>query len=119
MDARLSLLALCAACIIVAMFMSRPWTGLAWSICGVGFAAGAWYMWLEHLEDRREREAAREWLERFESLVDIRDVTDDGHLYEHFDREEWQHIFAALEAMRPGERSLRRAILQVDPSYLD
>jgi len=40
-----------------------------------------------------------------------------GHLYEHLDAEEWERVFALVERMPRGARSLRRAIEEVDPSF--
>ena len=43
----------------------------------------------------------------------------DGHLNERFDEHQWERIFGVLEGMPPGKRSLRQAIMQVDPSFED
>jgi hypothetical protein len=51
-------------------------------------------------------------------FMQILDVEDDGHLYEWLDPQQWQGVFAALEAMPPDSRSLRAAILATYPEVL-
>lgn len=107
-----------AACILAFMFAPRSWPawsrGLLWA---PGFVAAIAYMWLERAENRRAREGATKWLARYNGLVDAHDVPDDGHLYEYLDADEWERVFALVERMPPGARSLRRAIKEVDPSF--
>ncbi len=59
------------------------------------------------------------WQKRLEMLTVIKDVNDDGHLYEWFDPPEWEQIFKALEQMPRDSRSLRAAIISVDPTFMD
>ena len=88
--------------------------GLLWA---PGFAGAIAYTWLERTENRRAREDASNWLARYNALADAHDVPDDGHLYECLDPEEWERVFALVERMPLGDRSLRRAIEEVDPSF--
>jgi hypothetical protein len=101
-------------------FMLAPRNWPAW-VCGLlwvpAFAAGIAYMWLERAENRLARKDAANWLARYNTLVDAHDVPDDGHLYEYLAPEEWARVFALVEQMPPGDRSLRRAIREVDPSF--
>ena len=62
--------------------------------------------------------AVQQWRRRLPGLGALRDVEDDGHLYEGLDPPHWQEVFAALEAMPPNARSLRSAILATHPEVL-
>ena len=107
-----------AAGILAFMFAPRSWPawsrGLLWA---PAFVAGIAYMWLERAENRRTRDDAATWLAKYNALTDAHDVPDDGHLYEYLDPDEWRRVFALVEQMPPGTRSLRRAIKEVDPSF--
>jgi hypothetical protein len=107
-----------AACILAFMFAPRSWPawsrGLLWA---PGFVAAIAYTWLERAEHRRARKEATKWLARYNGLGDAHDVPDDGHLHECLDAGEWERVFALVEQMPPGARSLRRAIREVDPSF--
>ena len=81
-------------------------------------AAGLALMYRARVEAAGEREAFERWSERLTGLGTVRDVEDDGHLYEWLDPPHWQQVFAALEAMPPNSRSLRSAILATHPEVL-
>ena len=114
----LALLAAWAVC-LVAYVIVRPalWSPAFWLIAAPGLAAGLAYMAVSYQEGRRMRRSAEAWLRRLESSVDTLDVEDDGHLHEWFDARQWERIFQELERMPKGQRSLRRAIATVDPSF--
>ena len=115
---RLWLYVIFAACILAFMFAPRSWS--VWSrslLWAPAFAAGIAYMWLGRDENRRARDEAAKWLTRYNNLRDAHDVPDDGHLYESLDADDWARVFALVEQMPPGARSLRRAIKEVDPSF--
>lgn len=71
-------------------------------------------------ESKNSNQNYRIWKNRLDQLIsgDF-DVKDDGHLYEWFDKKEWEKIFGELEKMPNGARSLKRAILSIDPDYTD
>ena len=71
-----------------------------------------------HVEAAAERAAFVQWSARLSGLGTLRDVDDDGHLYEWLDPPQWQEVFAALEAMPANARSLRSALLATHPEVL-
>jgi hypothetical protein len=117
---RLALYGIFAIACLFAMFMPRGWpAAIRYATWSIGALAGATYMWLSHRETRREVVAAQAWQRRYDDLADHHDVPDDGHLYECFDSAQWGRVFEELEGMPPGQRSLRKAIMAVDPSFLE
>jgi hypothetical protein len=88
----------------------------------VGVAAGASYHALLHRGSEAAasyRQEASWWKARMDALGPTIDVDDDGHLFEWFDVPEWEQIFALLEELPPGSRSLRSAIESVAPDALN
>jgi hypothetical protein len=81
-------------------------------------AVGLALMHRARVEATAEREAFAQWSSRLASLGALRDVEDDGHLYEWLDPPHWQDVFAALEAMPAHARSLRAALLATHPETL-
>jgi hypothetical protein len=53
------------------------------------------------------------------TLVDVRDFQDDGHLPEYLDESERRRVVEELERMPRGSRSLRRALGIVSPELVD
>lgn len=70
------------------------------------------------VEAAADRAAFAQWSDRLARLGTLRDVEDDGHLYEWLDPPHWQEVFAALEAMPAHARSLRAALLATHPETL-
>jgi len=106
--------------ILVVVFMAlrpRPQSALFWLLIISAFASGGAYMLYSHFDSRRAKRRFSLWRHRLDSLVDLRDVKDDGHLHECFDDEEWDRIFQELQRMPAGSRSLRRAIEAIDPHF--
>lgn len=96
----------------------RP-SSLAFWLWAAGIvAAGLALMYRARVEAAAEREAFAQWSGRLASLGALRDVEDDGHLYEWLDPPHWQDVFAALEAMPSHARSLRAALLATHPEAL-
>ena len=98
----------------------QTWGYLVLGVAGV--ASGALY----HALLRRGSEAAESyrqeaswWKARMDALRPTVDVDDDGHLFEWLDVPEWERIFALLEELPPGSRSLRVAIESVAPDALN
>jgi len=75
-------------------------------------------MWLTHLDSRRLAREWSRWELRLQSLVDVNDIEDDGHLYEWLDPSDWEKVFSELETMPQGSRNLRVAIDSVSPDVL-
>ena len=97
----------------------RPFTFTFWAWAAVVVGAGLLQMRQARVEARAEREAFVHWSDRLAGLGALRDVEDDGHLYEWLDPPQWQEVFAALEAMPANARSLRSAILATHPEVLE
>lgn len=97
----------------------RPFSLGFWIGAGGVVAAGLALMHRARVEAAAERQAFRQWTERLARLGALRDVEDDGHLYEWLDPPHWQEVFAALEAMPSHARSLRSAILATHPEVLE
>lgn len=66
-------------------------------------------------KETREGEELADWHRRLESVVDVRDFDDDGHLHELFEPADRERLIQELERMPRGSRSLRRAIEIVSP----
>ncbi|OGW54798.1 MAG: hypothetical protein A2Z46_02705 [Nitrospirae bacterium RBG_19FT_COMBO_55_12] len=109
------------AALLVAFFVLRPSARslLFWVLIIPAFVSGVWYLWYSHLQSRSTQRDFSAWQERLDALVDIKDIEDDGHLFEWFDRFEWERIFSEIERMPKGLRSLRKAISAVDPEFVD
>jgi hypothetical protein len=97
----------------------RPFTFTFWAWAAVVVGAGLLQMRQARVEALAEREAFVQWSDRLAGLGAVRDVEDDGHLYEWLDPPQWQEVFAALEAMPANTRSLRSAILATHPEVLE
>lgn len=107
------------ACLLSFVIVRPRPLGLAfWIWAGVIVAAGLALMYGARAEAAAERAAFEQWSRRLTGLGALRDVEDDGHLYEWLDPPHWQEVFAALEAMPPNARSLRSAILATHPEVL-
>lgn len=107
------------ACLLLFVIVRPRPSGLVfWIGAGVIVAAGLALMHRARVEAAAEREAFEQWSERLTGLQALRDVEDDGHLYEWLDPPHGQDVFAALEAMPPNARSLRSAILATHPEVL-
>ena len=89
-----------------------PW--LSWLTVGLVVAWGV-HWFITARKEKREGEELAEWHRRLESLVDVRDFEDDGHLHELFEPAERERLIQELERMPQGSRSLRRAIEIVSP----
>lgn len=107
------------ACLLSFVIVRPRPPGLAfWIWAAVIVAAGLALMYGTRAEAAAERKAFEQWSERLTGLGALRDVEDDGHLYEWLDPPHWQEVFAALEAMPANARSLRSAILATHPEVL-
>jgi hypothetical protein len=96
----------------------RAFSVTFWALTAAVVGAGLLQMRRARVEAAAEREAFARWSDRLSRLGAIRDVEDDGHLYEWLDPPQWQEVFAALEAMPAEARSLRSAILATHPDVL-
>jgi hypothetical protein len=96
----------------------RPFSLAFWGLATAVVVAGLAQMWQARAEATAEQEAFTRWNDRLSRLGALRDVEDDGHLYEWLDPPQWQEVFAALEAMPAGARSLRSALLATHPEAL-
>ncbi len=107
-------LVLCA--VVWQAFCSHsPW--LSWLVVGLVIAWGV-HWFITSRKEKREGKELEDWHRRLESVVDIRDFEDDGHLHELFEPEEREKLIQELERMPPGSRSLRRAIEIVSPGLI-
>lgn len=107
------------ACLLsLVIVRPRPFGLAFWVWAGVIVAAGLLLMHRARVEAAAERQAFEQWSGRLTRLGVLRDVEDDGHLYEWLDPPHWQEVFAALEAMPPNARSLRSAMLATHPEVL-
>jgi hypothetical protein len=97
----------------------RPSRLAFWIWAGVVVAVGLGLMYRARIAAAADREAVARWSDRLTRLGALRDVEDDGHLYEWLDPPHWQEVFAALEAMPAGARSLRAAIRATHPEVLE
>lgn len=97
----------------------NPSSYLFWGIAFAALAAGGLYMRAERLESKKSADEWATWEKRLNTLVDVNDVNDDGHLYEWLDPPQWEAVFAELERMPKGVRSLRKAMSAVSPDVLD
>lgn len=104
--------------LFVIIVRPRPWSPLFLSLGGVMMALGIWLMWRSHLEAVASRRAFATWQARLQSLAPAMDVEDDGHLYEWLDPPQWEAVFAEIERMPRGSRSLRQAMSVVVPEAL-
>ncbi|HEU4342188.1 MAG TPA: hypothetical protein VFU31_11505 [Candidatus Binatia bacterium] len=97
----------------------RPASGswLFWTLLIVVSLVAAAYLLWSYLESKSLKESVLVWRHRLDSLVDIMDVEDDGHLYEWFDPPDWDRILLELERMPKGSRNLRKAIKIIDPDF--
>lgn len=102
--------------LVVSMMVGvrRLW---GWPLWVLTFAVGALLMRLSSREGRQGREEWVWWDRELTARGAVRDV-DDPHVHEWLDREEWNEVFRALEQMPPGERSLRKAIADIEPGIL-
>ena len=89
-------------------FRSQP-SWLAWLAVGLVIAWGV-HWFISSRREKREGEELEDWRRRLESVVDVRDFGDDGHLHELFEPAERERLIQELERMPRGSRSLRRAI---------
>jgi hypothetical protein len=107
------------AILLIALLVIRPplRSPLAWCLSVPAFVLGAAYMISAKFEAKREQQKWQNWSQRLGGLTAHPDVKDDGHLYELFDQDEWSRIFAELERQPEKTRSLRKAILKVDPKF--
>jgi hypothetical protein len=106
--------------LILSLLVVRPQPfGLAfWSLTAAVVLVGFAQMRRSRLEAVAEQDAFAHWSNRLSALGAVRDVEDDGHLYEWLDPPHWQDVFAALERMPAGSRSLRQAIRATHPEVL-
>jgi hypothetical protein len=106
---------------ITLILVVRPSSGSLgfWTLSALVLIAGSLYMWRSRADAKESEDAWVAWNHRLQSLADINDVEDDGHLYEWFDASEWESIFSELERMPKGSRSLGQAISVVDPDFLE
>jgi hypothetical protein len=103
--------------LLVALVFMRPHpsTALFWVLAIAVVGVGIVQMARSRSEDARERAAYAEWSHRLSELGARIDLEDDGHLFEWLDPPQWQQVFARLEAMPAGSRSLRKAIQSTYP----
>lgn len=97
----------------------RPFTFAFWAWAAVVVGAGLLQMRQARVEALAEREAFVQWSDRLAGLGALRDLEDDGHLYEWLDPPQWQEVFATREGMPADARSLRSAILATHPKVLE
>lgn len=119
MNSPLAALIIWAAFLIIFMILGtkNPWS---WVCLIVSFIAGIWQMRLSNQKNKQAQASWSAWDKRLRSLVEASqiDELDDGHLFEWFDRQEWERIFSELERDQPGKRNFRKAIDSVDPTLL-
>jgi hypothetical protein len=116
----IALLALWAIPLLSLMALHVSSNGLLyWFVFGSAMLAGVGFMFWWGIDSYKESSRFRAWEQKLKALVESLDVPDDGHLFEAFDSAEWSKVLAELEQMPPGARSLRAAILKVDPKFFD
>jgi hypothetical protein len=105
------------ACLLIVFMVARPSPRSTsfWMLIGCAIASGGVYMVLSTRESRRTQRETLLWSRKVDTLVDVHDHEDDGHLYEYLDDSERRRIMEELERMPAGSRSLRRAIRIVSP----
>ncbi len=96
----------------------RPFGLAFWVLTAAVALVGCAQMRRSWMNARADQAAFTDWSARLSALGVVRDVEEDGHLYEWLDPPEWQDVFAALENMPAGSRSLRQAILSTHPEVL-
>ena len=104
--------------ILFAVVRPKPSTPAFWVLAVAVFAVGVFFWLGQRADDLRVQNAHGDWRKRLTATGAIIDVEDDGHLYEWLNPSDWQVVFAALEELPPGSRSLRQVLLNKFPGTL-
>lgn len=108
-----------AVLVIAFMLLKPPVFGFAfWVFVALVVVVGGAQMLRSRSESRADRADFVQWSDRLTALGVELDVPDDGHLFEWLGPSQWQQVFASLEEMPAGSRSLRQAILANHPEVL-
>jgi hypothetical protein len=124
--------------VMLRTFRSSPWLWLVWGalllafifVPGTGNSVSFWALAVaavaatgaQMINTYRRAEWERETVDgievRLEALGATLDLDEDVDALLLLDVEGWEDVFRALESMPAGERSVRRAIEQVNPEAL-
>lgn len=105
--------------IIILIFYHPKNSPVTWILLGFSLIAGIFYKILEMKDNKQAKIEWQNWNQKINNLLENWDIVDDGHLFEQFDRNEWERICNELERSPKDQRSLKKAILSVDPEFIN